>query len=93
MPSCSAGTSSSEPTEPSLGRTGLIGGISKKALTQTLRRLQTNGLVARTDHGGVPSRVEYELTARGRALMGPIRLRTEWAEEDGDAVLAAQEGG
>ena len=71
----------------------LIGGISKKVLTQTLRRLQTNGLVARTDHGGVPPRVEYELTELGRTLMVPIRLLTEWAEENGDAVLAAQEGG
>ncbi|MFD7156697.1 winged helix-turn-helix transcriptional regulator [Kribbella sp. NPDC059898] len=69
----------------------LIGGISKKVLTQTLRRLQTNGLVDRTDHGGVPPHVEYELTDLGRTLMGPIRLLTEWAEEHGDAVLAAQE--
>lgn len=71
----------------------LIGGISKKVLTQTLRRLQTNGLVTRTDHGGVPPRVEYELTDLGRTLMGPIRQLTEWAEENGEAVLAAQEAG
>jgi DNA-binding HxlR family transcriptional regulator len=53
--------------------------------------LQTNGLVTRTDHGGVPRRVEYELTELGRTLMGPIRLLTEWAEENGEAILAAQE--
>lgn len=70
----------------------LIGGISKKVLTQTLRRLQTNGLVARQDFGGVPPRVEYELTALGHTLMGPIRMLTTWAEDNGDAVLAAQEG-
>jgi DNA-binding HxlR family transcriptional regulator len=71
----------------------LIGGISKKMLTQTLRRLQTNGLVARTDYGGVPPRVEYDLTELGRTLMGPIRMLTEWAEQNGEAVLAAQEAG
>ncbi|NIK56198.1 DNA-binding HxlR family transcriptional regulator [Kribbella shirazensis] len=60
-------------------------------LTQTLRRLQTNGLVTRVDHGGVPPRVEYNLTELGRTLMGPVRMLTEWAEENGDAILAAQE--
>lgn len=71
----------------------LIGGISKKMLTQTLRRLQANGLVTRHDYGGVPPRVEYELTDLGRTLMAPIRLLTEWAEDNGEAVLAAQEAG
>ena len=69
----------------------LIGGLSKKVLTQTLRRLQANGLVTRADHGGVPPRVEYALTDLGRTLMGPVRMLTEWAEQNGDAVLAAQE--
>jgi DNA-binding HxlR family transcriptional regulator len=69
----------------------LIGGISKKVLTQTLRRLQSNGLVTREDHGGVPPRVEYDLTDLGRSLMEPIRLLTSWAAENGEAVLAAQE--
>jgi DNA-binding HxlR family transcriptional regulator len=71
----------------------LIGGISKKVLTQTLRGLQTNGLVDRQDFGGVPPRVEYELTEVGRTLMDPVRMLTEWAEENGDAILAAQERG
>jgi len=69
----------------------LVGGISKKVLTQTLRRLQTNGLVTREDFGGVPPRVEYDLTDLGRTLMDPIRLLTTWAEDNGEAVLAAQE--
>ncbi len=71
----------------------LIGGISKKVLTQTLRRLHTNGLVERQDYGGVPPRVEYELTELGRTLMDPIRMLTGWAEENGEAILAAQERG
>ena len=71
----------------------LVGGISKKVLTQTLRRLRTNGLIDRHDYGGVPPRVEYELTELGRSWMGPIRMLTEWAEENGEAVLAAQEAG
>jgi DNA-binding HxlR family transcriptional regulator len=69
----------------------LIGGISKKVLTQTLRRLQANGLVTRQDYGGVPPRVEYDLTEIGRTLMEPIRMLTTWAAVNGEAVLAAQE--
>jgi DNA-binding HxlR family transcriptional regulator len=69
----------------------LIGGISKKVLTQTLRRLQANGLVTRQDFGGVPPRVDYDLTELGKTLMEPIRMLTTWAAVNGDAVLAAQE--
>ena len=36
-------------------------------------------------------RVEYDLTDLGRTLMDPIRLLTTWAEDNGEAVLAAQE--
>ncbi|WP_171170086.1 helix-turn-helix domain-containing protein [Streptomyces sp. I05A-00742] len=68
-----------------------IGGISPKVLTETLRRLEFNGLVARHVHGGAPPRVEYELTALGRTLLGPIDAFGTWAFEHGDEVMAAQE--
>ena len=48
--------------------------------------------MTRTDYGGVPPRVEYELTELGNTLMEPVRMLTMWAEENGEAVLAAQEG-
>ncbi|CAL9435067.1 hypothetical protein SUDANB105_02116 [Streptomyces sp. enrichment culture] len=68
-----------------------IGGISQKVLTQTLRRLEFNGLVARRAYGGAPPRVEYELTALGRTLLAPIDVFGAWAFEHGDEVMAAQE--
>ncbi|MFI7339919.1 winged helix-turn-helix transcriptional regulator [Streptomyces sp. NPDC050085] len=68
-----------------------IGGISSKVLTQTLRRLQFNGLVAREVHPGAPPRVVYELTGLGRTLLEPIDAVGAWAFEHGDAVMAAQE--
>ncbi|MGP4104970.1 winged helix-turn-helix transcriptional regulator [Nonomuraea sp. KM90] len=67
----------------------LIGGISKKMLTQTLRRLQRYGLVDRRAHAEVPPRVEYRLTTLGTTLIDPIAVLTKWAEENGDDVLAA----
>ncbi|MFJ6084914.1 winged helix-turn-helix transcriptional regulator [Streptomyces sp. NPDC092369] len=68
-----------------------IGGISSKVLTETLRRLQFNGLVTRHAHPGAPPRVEYELSALGRTLLAPIDAVGAWAFEHGDEVMAAQE--
>lgn len=68
-----------------------IGGISSKVLTETLRRLQFNGLVDRRAHPDAPSRVAYELTALGRTLLAPIDAFGAWAFEHGDEVMAAQE--
>ena len=44
-----------------------VGGISQKMLTQTLRALEANGLVARHDFATVPPHVEYRLTPLGVA--------------------------
>lgn len=68
---------------------GLIGGISRKMLTQTLRRLEAHGLVRRHAYSEVPPRVEYELTPLGATLIDPIHMLTEWARANGDAVLEA----
>jgi DNA-binding HxlR family transcriptional regulator len=68
-----------------------IGGISSKVLTETLRRLQFNGLVERRTHLDAPSRVTYQLTALGRTLLAPIDTIGAWAFEHGDEVLTAQE--
>jgi DNA-binding HxlR family transcriptional regulator len=70
---------------------GLIGGISSKMLTQTLRRLESHGLVRRDAYPEVPPRVEYELTPLGATLIDPIHILTEWARANGDAVLDALE--
>ncbi|MDX3798575.1 helix-turn-helix domain-containing protein [Streptomyces sp. AK04-3B] len=68
-----------------------IGGISSKVLTETLRRLQFNGLVDRLPAPDAPSRVEYRLTALGGTLLAPIDAVGAWAFEHGDEVMAAQD--
>ncbi|MGW1740546.1 winged helix-turn-helix transcriptional regulator [Nocardia sp. NPDC001965] len=65
------------------------GGISRKVLTQTLRRLQQYGLVER--HAEAPRRVVYSLTDLGRTLVEPIDVLTDWARQHGAAIVDFQE--
>ncbi len=67
----------------------LIGGISRKVLTQTLRRLQQYGLVDR--HAAAPRHVVYRLTDLGHTLVEPIEVLTTWARDHGEAIVAFQE--
>ncbi|MFC9693014.1 winged helix-turn-helix transcriptional regulator [Kribbella sp. NPDC056951] len=68
-----------------------IGGISQKVLTETLRRLESNGLVERRRYAEAPPRVEYSLTAAGEDLLVPIQALGDWAERHAETVMAAQE--
>jgi DNA-binding HxlR family transcriptional regulator len=67
-----------------------IDGISQKMLTQTLRSLELDGLVARRVKPTVPVTVEYSLTATGRTLTKPLEGIRCWAEQHIDAVLVAR---
>jgi DNA-binding HxlR family transcriptional regulator len=68
----------------------LIGGISQKMLTQTLRDLERDGLVTRTIYPEIPPRVEYELTSLGKTLCGPLGSITQWAHDHMNEVKEAQ---
>jgi DNA-binding HxlR family transcriptional regulator len=59
-----------------------VGEISKKTLTQTLRALEREGLVARRAYPEVPPRVEYSLTSLGWSLTGPLMSLYEWSAEN-----------
>ena len=69
----------------------MIGGISQKMLTQTLRALERDGIVRRRVHAVVPPRVEYRLTPLGRTLLVPLRSICRWAEGHLPQVRAARE--
>ncbi|MBF5038788.1 helix-turn-helix transcriptional regulator [Methylophilus sp. 13] len=67
-----------------------IGGISQKMLTQTLRGLERDGLIARTVYPEVPPRVEYKMTPLGNTLVGLLAALRDWSETHMDEVLQAQ---
>ena len=70
--------------------TAVIEGVSQKMLTQTLRRLERDGMLTRTVTPTVPVRVDYDLTNLGRSLLGVLGHLKSWAEENMDAVDAAR---
>jgi DNA-binding HxlR family transcriptional regulator len=67
-----------------------VRGISQKVLSQTLKRLERDGLVNRTVHPTVPVSVEYALTPLGRTLTETVAALAHWAERNMEAVLTAQ---
>ena len=67
-----------------------IGGISQKMLTQTLRLLEANGMVARHDFQTVPPHVEYELTPLGESLAEAMRPLHLWVDARFGEVQAAR---
>ncbi|MEM1042617.1 MAG: helix-turn-helix domain-containing protein [Bacteroidota bacterium] len=69
-----------------------IPGISEKMLGQQLRALAADGLVERTVYAEVPPRVDYALTAQGRALTPALSALADWgvAHLDGPWCSEAQ---
>ena len=58
-------------------------GISQKMLTQTLRKLERDGLVVRTIYADkLPLKVEYCLTELGESLLPIVKITKQWAEEN-----------
>lgn len=57
----------------------MVGGISQRMLTLTLRGLERDGLVTRTVFPTIPPRVEYQLTDLGQSLWKPVEALGIWA--------------
>lgn len=66
-------------------------GITHKALTQALRRLERNGLIARRVLDTSPVAVEYSITELGRTLQVPFGAMYEWSINHLHEIEQAQE--
>ena len=68
----------------------LVGGVSQRMLTLTLKGLERDGLVRRTMYPTIPPRVDYELTERGQTLIGPLNGLWTWAQANRTAIENAR---
>lgn len=68
-----------------------IQGITPKVLAETLRALESDGLIDRIDRSANLPHVEYALTDLGRSLWGPLQAVREWAESHVPEIIEAQE--
>jgi DNA-binding HxlR family transcriptional regulator len=64
-------------------------GVTQKALTQCLRRLERNGIVTRRVVPASPIAVEYAITPLGRSVQKPLKAMYRWTTEHlGEVELA-----
>ena len=69
----------------------MVGGISQRMLTFTLRGLERDGLVTRTVFPTTPQRVDYELTALGSSLWEAVEPLSSWARAHLSEILTSRE--
>ena len=68
----------------------IVGGISQRMLTLTLRGLERDGLVTRTQYPTIPPRVDYELTALGHSLREAVEPLGAWAQSQVRHIIRAR---
>ena len=56
-----------------------LGDITNMMLAQSLKELESAGLVSRTQYNEVPPRVEYSLTERGKGALPMLTAAAQWA--------------
>jgi DNA-binding HxlR family transcriptional regulator len=56
-----------------------VPGLSDRLLSRRLRELETAGLISRRVDDGLPVKVTYDLTEKGRSLKPAIQMLREWA--------------
>ena len=69
----------------------MVDGISQRMLTTTLRNLERDGFLSREVFPEVPPRVEYELTALGLTLLGPMQQLVDWIGINWSSIKRARE--
>ena len=67
-----------------------LNGVSQKALTQALRRLERNGILERVVVSISPVAVEYRITPLGMTLKEPMMALYEWSIKWADEVEVAR---
>lgn len=62
----------------------MIGKITYKTLSTTLKEMQADGLVHRKEYPQIPPKVEYSLTEKGKTLWPILQEMCQWGEQHQD---------
>lgn len=65
-------------------------GITRKVLSETLRAMERDGMVTRTEFPVNPPHVEYALTPLGRSLLTLIDAGRDWCREHLPELIEAR---
>ncbi|WP_379152446.1 winged helix-turn-helix transcriptional regulator [Paenibacillus sp. sgz5001063] len=68
-----------------------IPGITQKMLIQTLRDLETSGLIHRKVYNQVPPKVEYSTTELGQSLESILKALCNWGGKYAEETFAQDE--
>lgn len=63
-----------------------LDGVSQKVLTDSLRQLESDGIILRTVYPEVPPRVEYSLTELGESMRPVLSAMGDWGKVYKDAL-------
>jgi DNA-binding HxlR family transcriptional regulator len=58
----------------------MIGKITYKTLSSTLKEMENDGLIHRKEYPQIPPKVEYSLTEKGHTLWPIIQGMCQWGE-------------
>lgn len=64
-----------------------LDGVSQKVLTDSLRQLESDGIILRTVYPEVPPRVEYSLTELGESMRPILSAMENWGKNYKDTLL------
>ncbi len=64
-----------------------LDGVSQKVLTDSLRQLESDGIILRTVYPEVPPRVEYSLTELGESMRPILSAMENWGKSYKDTLL------
>ena len=59
----------------------IVGNITHKMLSDTLKELEHDGLLVRKEYPQVPQKVEFSLTEKGKSLMPIMSAMCDWGDK------------
>ncbi|WP_455539703.1 winged helix-turn-helix transcriptional regulator [Terrisporobacter sp.] len=62
----------------------MIGKITYKTLSSTLKEMESDGLIHREEYPQIPPKVEYSLTEKGQTLCPIIQSMCQWGDRNKD---------